>query len=248
VKYRLDPNFIEFVPVKNEFRDKRSLPQSIADLSLNDEMVNFYPVTRKGQNFLKYCGGWLYDNEKPSSIVQCVRQYTSDPNWFCSEINMALAADSPELSRYGRYIRQLKYSIGMSRMNFTGTVFRGVDMSPSEVAKYEQENLFFIPSFTSTSTTKPFGGKNALIHIDITPEWSKFCMEIQPKHTDFPHEDEILLSCYNLYKHRRTERSNGQRIIKLELMNYHRYFDYRRNEIRYDNSFDDDDDDYDFRW
>ena len=115
----------------------------------------------------------------------------------------------------------------------------GVDMSPGEVAAYESKNIFFIPSFTSTSKTKPFDDKNALIHIDITPEWSKFCMEIRPRHTNYPNEEEILFSCYNLYKYLRTEKSNGQRIIKLQLMDYDRYFDYQRNIIRIKNDSDD---------
>lgn len=104
-------------------------------------------------------------------------------------------------------------------------------MSPAEIASYERDSLFFIPSFTSTSRTKPFEEKNTLIHIDITPEWSKFCMEIQPRHTKFSHENEILFSCYNLYRYERTERMNHQRIIKLSLMNYTKHFDYRTNTI-----------------
>lgn len=90
-----------------------------------DQIVSFYPVDKKGSNYLKYCTGWLSDNQKPSNITNCIRRYTSDPDWFCTEVNLALAADSANLRKYGPYIKQLKYSIGMSRMNFTGTVFRG---------------------------------------------------------------------------------------------------------------------------
>lgn len=128
-KHRPDPNFIEFVPVESEFPDHSSLPEPMAHLSPDDQMVNFYPVTKKGPNYLKYCIGWLSDEEKPASITECVRKYTSAPNWYCTEVNMALASDSPRLSHYGPYIRELKYSIGMSRMNYHGTVFRGT--SPS---------------------------------------------------------------------------------------------------------------------
>ena len=90
-----------------------------------DAIVNFYPVDKKGPNYLKYCTGWLSENEKPSNITECIWRYTSDPNWFCTEVNLALAADSTNLKKYSSYIKHLKYSIGMSRMNFTGTVFRG---------------------------------------------------------------------------------------------------------------------------
>ena len=110
----------------------------------------------------------------------------------------------------------------------------GVDMSPTEVSRYEAQSIFFIPSFTSTSKTRPFGCKNTLIHVDITPEWSKFCMEIQPEHTNYSQQEEILFSCYNLYRYLRTEKSNSHRIIKLELLDYHQYFDSRQNAIRSD--------------
>lgn len=212
-------------------------------------IVNFYPTDKKGANYLKYCTGWLSEDEKPLNMTQCIWQYTSDPNWFGTEINLALATDSANLKKYGSYIKHLKYSIGMSSMKFTGTVFRGksfvsiccsstfvsilgVDMSPVEIAAYERNNLFFIPSFTPTSTTtKPFLRKNTLIHIDIIPEWSKFCMEIQPYHTEFPEENEILFSCYNLYRYERTELMNNQRMIKLTLMDYSKHFDHHTNTI-----------------
>ena len=107
----------------------------------------------------------------------------------------------------------------------------GADMSPVEIAAYERQSLFFIPSFTSTSRTKPFLRKNTVLHIDITPEWSKFCMEIPHCHTKYPKENEILFSCYNLYRYERTELVNDQRIIKLSLMDYSKHFDYRTNTI-----------------
>lgn len=106
----------------------------------------------------------------------------------------------------------------------------GADMSIDEIHAYETKNIFFIPSFTSTSKSMPFKGKNTLFHIDISPEWSKFCMEILPQHTKYD-EDEILFSCYNLYRFIKTEKSNGQRIIKLELVNYDKYYDYDTNTI-----------------
>ena len=90
--------------------------------------------------------------------------------------------------------------------------------------------MFFIPSFTSTSTTQPFN-KNTLFHGEIPSEWSKFCVEITPELTEYPNENEILLSCYNLYQYVRTEKSNGKKIIKLRLMNYDKYFDYHTNTI-----------------
>ncbi|CAF4969588.1 unnamed protein product [Rotaria sp. Silwood1] len=111
--------------LSTQFPDPKLLPKSMKNMSISDQVVNFYPVHKKGPNYLKYCIGWLSDEEKPSSMRDCIWQYTSGPNWYCTEVNMALASDSPELKSYGPYIRQLKYSIGMSQMKFFGIVFRG---------------------------------------------------------------------------------------------------------------------------
>ncbi len=120
-----NPNFIQLLPVSTQFPDSKMLPKSMKNMSTSDQVVNFYPVQKKGPNYLNYCVGWLSNEEKPSNMRDCIWQYTSGPNWYCTEVNMALASDSPKLSSYGLYIRQLKYSIGMSQMRFVGTVFRG---------------------------------------------------------------------------------------------------------------------------
>ena len=106
-------------------------------------------------------------------------------------------------------------------------------MTTDEVAEYEKRQIFFIPSFTSTSkTTAKVFQKNVLIQIEIPPEWSKFCAEITDELTNYD-EEEVLLSCYNLYQHCRTEKSNGKRILKLQLLNYESHFDYHTNTIIY---------------
>jgi hypothetical protein len=105
-------------------------------------------------------------------------------------------------------------------------------MSRTEIAKYESDSSpFFIPSFTSTSKSKPFD-KNTVITIDISPQCSKYCMEIPRSCTDFQDEEEILISCYNLYRYEKTEKSNGKRYIRLRLLNHDKYYDSYTNSIR----------------
>ncbi|CAF1294240.1 unnamed protein product [Rotaria sp. Silwood1] len=118
-------NFLQLLPVSTQFPDPKLLPKSMKNMSISDQVVNFYPVHKKGPNYLKYCIGWLSDEGKPSSMGDCIWQHTSGPNWYCTEVNMALASDSPKLKSYGPYIRQLKYSIAMSQMKFFGIVSRG---------------------------------------------------------------------------------------------------------------------------
>jgi hypothetical protein len=60
-------------------------------------------------------------------------------------------------------------------------------MLPQEIAAYESKNIFFIPSFTSTSMTQPFE-KNTLFHVEISPKWSKFGVEIKREWTVYDFE------------------------------------------------------------
>lgn len=106
---------------------KNNRLQSVYDddyLQFKKITFSFLPVVEKGPNYLKYCTGWLSDDEKPSNVTDCVRQYTSGSNWYCTEVNFALASDSSTLKIYSSYIKQLKYCIGISR-GYVGTVYRG---------------------------------------------------------------------------------------------------------------------------
>jgi len=73
-------------------------------------VVNFYPVSVKGTNYLKNC----YPNIDRSTTAdpRCViKKYTEDITWFCSRVNFALATDSPALYEMGEYVRDLQYCI-----------------------------------------------------------------------------------------------------------------------------------------
>ena len=208
---------------------------------------------KKGHNYLKYCVGWLSDQEKSTNVPLCqtiylgvqMVLYWSEHGfgfWLISVTLVRTVCSTTEI--FNRHISNAfqRYrvpwwvftkiivceAVNVSRISFVS----GLDTSPSEIASYETCGMFFMPSFTSTSKTMPFEKKNTLMHIEISPEWPKFCMEILPEHTKYVHEDEILFSCYNLYRYQRTEKSDGQRIIRLQLLDYHKFFDYRRNTIR----------------
>jgi hypothetical protein len=116
----MNSNFVQVRPAILEF----PLSQIPENVELFDYVVNFMPVNKKGPNYLKYC-----TNISPLSkqkVIDCVRKYTSEKNWFCSKVNVALASDSPDLKSLSKYIKELKYSIEHSSMNYTGTVFRGL--------------------------------------------------------------------------------------------------------------------------
>jgi hypothetical protein len=121
-KEKINKEFMQFEPITTEFTSNNLFAKHVA---ASDQVVNFYPVQKKGPNYLKYCTGMLSKTEKPSSIQSCVWEYTSATDWFCSTINLALASDSSTLHDHGNYIKQLKYSIGKSPIWYQGTVMRG---------------------------------------------------------------------------------------------------------------------------
>ena len=123
---QLSPTFARITPVEDlRVEDNLKSLDIRWEREPSKEIVEFFPVVRKGENYLKYCTGWLSEYEKPDSISQCFKRYTNERGWFCTKINTTLASDSAKLEKYGQYIKQLKYCIGISRMNFSGTVFRG---------------------------------------------------------------------------------------------------------------------------
>ncbi|CAF1203521.1 unnamed protein product [Adineta steineri] len=216
--------FMEIMPV---------YPRNFSNNSSNhirllDTVATFKPVKTFGPNYANCCVGAPSEEEKNFDIVDCVKRYTSEGGWLCSKINTALNSDSQQLCsyEYSSYIKQLKYSIWNSPMRFSGTVFRGVELSSKEIELYEASTgPFFIPSFVSTSKTqsKAFNDKNVLLHIEISPDVRKFCMEMTPPFSDY-NEDEILISCYSVYLYERTEKSNNQRIIKLRRLDFKTHY------------------------
>lgn len=118
-------HLVQAWPIKSVAPDPAFTDYKPFERYSSNKQASFYPVERKGANYLRFCIGWLSDNEKPASIQDCVWRYTSESGWYCTTINLALATDSPTLEEHGEYIKQLKYSIGMSTMNYTGTVYRG---------------------------------------------------------------------------------------------------------------------------
>ncbi|CAF1283723.1 unnamed protein product [Didymodactylos carnosus] len=126
----LNPAFSE-VTVSKSYKEKifdantMQRYKSYSILNENEPYVNFYPVRQKGTNYLKYCVGLLEDHDLPQHTYRVIKKYTSGKNWYCSTINFSLATDSPTLETHALFIRQLKYSIGITPMYWTGYVFRG---------------------------------------------------------------------------------------------------------------------------
>jgi len=118
-------------------------------------------------------------------------RYTSEGDWFCTKINLALASDSVKLQEYSQYIKDLKFCIGKFGKGYTGTLTRGVHLSQKEVDAFEAmgEEPFYIPSFTSASTdTRCSFPKNGKLYIDC--KGVGFALKIEDEWTKFPQEKE----------------------------------------------------------
>ncbi|KAH3757864.1 hypothetical protein Pelo_10290 [Pelomyxa schiedti] len=182
--------------------------------------VSFFPLRTKGTNYVNLCTGLL---KYAPDIQDTIWAYTSGPGWFCTKVNLSLASDSLEaLTEHHKYIRDLKYVIGKYGKGYEGVVQRGVSLTKMEVQAYIDmgNKEFYIPSFTSASTTAPFGGKNTVIHFHMHLGVG-FAILIQPEWTKYPNENEVLLSCYNVYKILSINTSTTPIEIHMEVLNYH---------------------------
>jgi hypothetical protein len=134
-------------------------------------------------------------------------------------VNLALASDSPILSQYGEYVKELRSSILSQPFDDnSGCLFRGVDLSPKEVAHMESLQSFFIPSFTSTSVDPDKAyAKNSTLVVKVPYGCKYGCSITSELSRYYSEEREVLLACYSAYTLERVEQVNGKRLMTLYL-------------------------------
>jgi len=125
----------------------------------------------------------------------------------------------------------LKYIIGKHGTGYDGVVQRGVELSNKELDVFRELKdsglPFYIPSFTSASTTQPFQ-KNSIMKIKMQKN-TGFAIAIEKEWTKYPQENEVLLSCYNVFKITSMSEENGKNVICMDLLDYREYHDDFRN-------------------
>lgn len=115
--------------------------------------VNFYPSKKRGENYLKWASGFqqkLSINE----IIQTVKEYTNHLTWYCSTVNLLLAAESSDIEHHADFIKKLKYSVRNLSSQFPvkeKVCYRGLTCSKKEINHYNLGSTIYIPSFLSTS-------------------------------------------------------------------------------------------------
>lgn len=171
-------------------------------------------------------------------------KYTSGKNWYCTRINLLLALDRLEEAQI-EYVQSLHQCIIHQTPKFSGKVFRGALHCPVEIFIFCFKRFFFIPSFTSTSTSidrffwnpwdeekakTQYNLQNILFEIDIS-EYNRRSTLIQQHQTRY-NEDECLLSCYNIYEWKGYRVLNGIPIVSLKVLNFEEYCDRNTGSIK----------------
>lgn len=214
------------------------------------QLCSFLPIRSKGINYIKY-GMELYKGVIRDKIVEddskneIIRKYTSDSTDFFARLNILLALDynlhevDKSLNiQYGEYIKQLKCCIGWQKPKYSGVVYRGTNMTPLELFTCLFKDIFYIPSFTSTSIKKdvalgPDFKGNVLMEIDLK-DFNLFSTIIQKQQSDY-NESECLLSCYNIYKFVSLTLKKGSPsyiILRIKTLNYIEWNDMENHNIK----------------
>ena len=138
--------------------------------------------------------------------VEIIKKYTFHDTFYCTKVNLLLAADSKDLKTEALYIKQLQNSI-FKKAKFKPYInkfcFRGMHMSEKEFKSYPFNETIYIPSFLSTSKNEENfykSSNNCLLQIIlknipnnaviITEELSAYAKE----------EEEVLFACYSKFR------------------------------------------------
>eukprot|EP01006_Ploeotia_vitrea_P019644 TRINITY_DN5185_c0_g1_i1.p1 TRINITY_DN5185_c0_g1~~TRINITY_DN5185_c0_g1_i1.p1 ORF type:complete len:235 (-),score=11.99 TRINITY_DN5185_c0_g1_i1:93-797(-) len=180
-------------------------------------MFDFYPPQSKRPNYLQYCTPEALNTEEvPTDLLPIFHKYTEHTTQHCTKVNLCLACDSPQLSEHGLFVRQLNHAIVNSPLDICAdAVYRGVLLSPTEIAKMEEHKHFFIPSFTSTSVdrSKCYSKEHLLV---IKPGWTQRAASITAEMSPYyDSEREVLLGSYTSFWLERIEKVNDQQVLTL---------------------------------
>eukprot|EP01126_Amoeba_proteus_P015361 TRINITY_DN1690_c0_g1_i10.p1 TRINITY_DN1690_c0_g1~~TRINITY_DN1690_c0_g1_i10.p1 ORF type:complete len:226 (-),score=30.19 TRINITY_DN1690_c0_g1_i10:82-759(-) len=178
------------------------------------DVIDFLVTPKKQPNYIHYCD----DVVLPEDVVSVICKYTEHQTQLYAKVNLALAADSPVLSEYGEYIKQLRSSVLSQPLMDDSLLYRGVDMSRTEIEEMEKLKNFFIPSFTSTSLDRDKAyNKSALLVINTPFCCKNACSITSQLSRYYSTEREVLIACYSAFTLERVEKIGSTHIITLYL-------------------------------
>ena len=178
------------------------------------DTVHFLVTGRKGTNYQRFCDK-IVPSENSTAVI---RQYTEHTTEHYAKVNLALAADTDGLQKYGDYVEHLRAAIALRPLLDDGPVFRGVDLSEKEIHEMEKLQNFFIPSFTSTSVKRGQAYNKPAMMIITLPYATSYACSITAELSAYhEQESEVLLSCYSAFRLQRIEQEGNKKIISLYL-------------------------------
>ena len=208
-------HWIEFVKVYG-------LPAPSACWQLNGPKIELMPVRHIGEQYSLFCCNSQASRRRLPDLHQVVERYTCD-DVFCTQLNLSLLTDhQAALAANADQVVALRSAVIELPCRYFGTVWRGVQLTATEVQCMRELGQFYIPGFTSTSRTRSraFTQYNTILCIDLST-FNRLAAELTSggMTTAFD-EDEVLLACYNKYEFRSCEIDpmSSQMLVKLRVV------------------------------
>ena len=142
----------------------------------------------------------------PLDEIEIIKKYTFHDNYYCTRVNLLLAADSEDLKSEALYIKQLQSAIfNQAKANpFTNKAcFRGMHISEKEFKSYLFKEIMYIPSFLSTSKNegKFYKSKNNCLIEILLKNIPNNAMVINEEMSIYAkEEEEVLFGCYSKFR------------------------------------------------
>ena len=179
----------------------------LAKIDKETGIVHFFPAKFPSKNFstfIKPSPNYFFTDEQ---IIDIIKKYTTHDSWYCSKINLLLAADSQDLKDHSDYIKELRWCIEKLAKIYPireNKVFRGYECSLEEFEAYKLKENLYIPSFLSSSKNqkKFYQAENhntlMVINFNYVPNnafvvGEKFSIYAEK-------EEEVLFACYAKFR------------------------------------------------
>lgn len=193
--------------IKVGLDDNNFKAAALAKIDKDTGIVHFFPAKQISKIFTTYVKQSERFNYSESEIIDIVKKYTTHDSWYCTKINLLLAADSIDLKDHKEYITKLIWCIKkLAKIHpITETkCYRGYDCSKEEFDSYKLEENLFIPSFLSSSKNpKKFyqaSNHNTLMVINLLYRPNN-AFVVNEKYSIYSEqEEEVLFSCYSKFR------------------------------------------------
>ena len=188
--------------------DEKSFSKAaLAKIDKDTGIVHFFPAKQISKNFSTNIKEGENFNYSEKEMIEIVKKYTTHDSWYCSKINLLLAADSNDLKDHADYIKKLLWCIKKLAIIYPikeKRCYRGYECSKEEFDSYKLGEYFHIPSFLSSSKNpKKFyqaSNHNTLMVIDLSFQPNNAFVVNEKFSIYYEKEEEVLFSCYSRFK------------------------------------------------